>query len=230
MRNYMRTYLKGKRAGEITKDGRPKKKAIVHKNAELDFEMIKVASRLVAAGFSIDDLGWAMGTDRSSIQYWKQKYPEFKQACLDGKKIAKQVLIAQALRAAEGYDYEVVKQTFNKDGNLEKTIRIKDHQKGDPQLAMFLLTNLDRQMGGSNWKNIKYEKRDETRTIKFKVDGNLDSEQIAKFAGRLFQAYSEDDTRKLVVSTEAGSNDSEGQGVQEDAPSTLPEQATNLVR
>lgn len=151
-------------------------------------ELAKIAGRLVAAGFEEKDLGYAFGCSKHTIHTWKRKHPEFKDACSEGKRREKKKLVAQALLSAIGYDYNTckTKTTKDKDGNVVKSevTSFDNHQPSNDRLLMFLLCNIDHQLGDNEWAS-KQKLEIEQKNINVTITGEIASEQIQKLAGKL---------------------------------------------
>ena len=176
-----------------------KRKNSIRKDAKFNTPLLKVAQNLVALGFTEKDLGIVLGCKPTTIASWKARYPEFFNANKKGKQILKGILVAQMMRAAEGYDYteqtEKCDVIVDGDGNEvdlgEETLRKKTitehtkHQAGNAPLMMFLAQNLlpemfprDAVVAEQNILNII---------------GGVEAERLLGFAGKLQEA-----TRKVV--------------------------------
>ena len=204
----------------------------VKSSAKFNYDYVEVAARLVASGHTEKDLEYVLGLGKGLINTWKKRYPQFRTACLAGKEIAVRVLTAQMLRAASGYEYEkkiVTYKTITDEDGKEVSIKtgektITDFQKGEPTLAMFALCN----MAPENWKMVSHKKIQETK-IALNLDGSTDAEIIRKFAGRLFEEYSGESSRKSIVSSEVV-QDTRRRGVQEGISPDVPCQTPDSVQ
>jgi len=162
-------------------------------------DMAKIAGRLVAAGFEEKDLGYVFGCSKHTIHTWKKRYPEFKDACSEGKRREKKKLVAQALLSAIGYDYNTCKTKTirDKEGNVIKSevTSFDNHQPSNDRLLVFLLCNIDNQLGDNEWHS-KQKLEIEQKNINVTITGEIASEQIQKLAGKLLT----DSPRKRIES------------------------------
>lgn len=183
------------------------KKYKVRKRAKFNYNFIQIAARLIAAGHTESDIGYVLGVKKATVASWKQRYPQFKAACDNGKKMAQAYLVSQGLRAACGYDYE--EQTFesrvvdvDKDGEDVKELvcikKIQKHQKPDAHLLMFFLTNMAPK-DFSHTKNIKVDQTN--KTLNLELSGQIESDTIRKLSGKLLEAADKLDKKKKVEST-----------------------------
>jgi len=162
------------------------------RNAEFSPTFLEMATRLVAAGLTEKDFAYILGTTLARIKYWKRHNPLFKQACENGKQVAKSYLIAQGLKAAAGYS------------TLEKNIKIKrkvlddgsvveyaaeeshfhKHVKPDSGLLVFMLANISRQLKDEiPWTSQHKIEVDNNKNYNIKVSGKVVSDQIDRLAG-----------------------------------------------
>jgi len=155
-------------------------------------EYAEMTSRLVAAGFSEKDLAYTFGVPENCIKSWKRHIPQFKIALTDGKRREKCKLVAKALLAAVGYDYESSKTRIQKDPDgtilkIEET-KFRNHQPPNHQLLMFLLTNLSYQLKDGpeeKWQGRQKVELEDNKKVSVKIDGKLASDEIRDLAGRL---------------------------------------------
>jgi hypothetical protein len=157
---------------------------------------LDMATRLVAAGFTEENLAFVIGCTPAKIQQWKRHNPLFKAACEHGKKTALSYLVASGLRAATGY------------GTIEKNIKIKKkwttdaegkdilvefpaevsefhkHHEPNASLLMFMLCNISRQLKEETpWASAHKIEIDENKQVNIKISGKVASEQIDRLAG-----------------------------------------------
>jgi len=175
------------------------------KRIKWNYDFVKIAARLVASGHSEKDLGYVLGVQASTIAKWKQRYPQFRAACDNGKAIATNYLISSGLKAACGYDYEEEvwerKKTGEDDeGNpvweMECIKRTKKHQKPDAGLLQFFLINMSDSF--TNTKNINITEN--SKNLDIKITGQIESDMIREFAGKLLAEADEADKKKKVES------------------------------
>jgi len=162
-----------------------------------DVSFLETATRLVAAGMTEKEVGYFLGVKLKDIRSWKRKYPLFKKACLKGRELAKNYLIARMIKTAAGYDYveKNVKIKYKKDKETGKMIEqpaevseFHKHQKADPALLVFALTNMSRQLKDEiPWLSQHRIQVDENKTVNIKLSGKVISEQIDRLAGALGQ-------------------------------------------
>ena len=152
-------------------------------------EYAKVAERLVASGFAVKDLAYALDVSATTIQNWKKEYPEFKKACECGKKVMKKKLVAEGLKMALGYDYKSSKTVTKKDRKTgeeyQETTEFIQHQAGNDRMLTFMLLNIDRQLGDNEWETPTQRTQIEQKTMQVKITGEVASSAIEKLAGKL---------------------------------------------
>ena len=157
-------------------------------------EYADIACRLAAAYFNEQDIAYALGVSLSTIHNWKHKYPGFKAACEDGRREQKKRLVARAMKQAMGYTFTEYnnKQILDCDGSVLKTEVSEFHREnpGNERLLVFLLCNLDRQLGDEEWKSVSKVEVDESRHVKIVIDGKAAKEQIKRLSGELLEEVS----------------------------------------
>lgn len=203
------------------------KKFKLRSDAKFNLRYIDEAARMVAAGMDEKDIGFLLGVAKDTVISWKKRYPQFKTACEVGKEVAKQHAIAQLYRAAVGYEYDKTIKVYEPDGVTVKSIKvITEHQKGEPLLMQFLLSNID----SENWKQRrKYEITEKRFNFIGGIDGKLDFNKIAQYAGRLLPDNSKGCSAKPVVSTEVSSG-TDGQRVSQPVSSDVPSEVSDSVQ
>ncbi len=184
----------------------PVKKYQVRRRAKFNYDFVQIAARLVAAGFSETDLAYSLDVKPRTIKSWKDRYPQFKKACGNGKAIAKSYLVSKGLRAACGYDYDeetwVDRVTGVDDEGIEIremvcTKRVHKYQKPDAGLLTFFLIN----MCPEEYSNTKTINVNETKkSLNLELTGTIESDQIKDFAGKLLMAADKLDKTKQVDS------------------------------
>lgn len=175
---------------------------------EPDFDMnfLEIATRLSAAGIKESDIAFFMGVEQKDIDRWKKKIPQFKDSMHNGKNLAKAYLIAKGLRAAAGYDYVETNVKYKTkvlaDGTCvrypDEVSEFHKHQAPNPQLLMFMLCNLSRQLDEPDdiWTSAHKIEVDRKDTLTIKLDGNVATEQINRLAGKII----EQESRKRIES------------------------------
>lgn len=166
----------------------------VHPQSSFNYKYIEMAAKLRAAGFTLEDIGYAFGMSKSTITAWAKKHPQFKRALEEGKNIAKSHLVAKALKAACGYEYTEVNEKYDGDGKLMGKSIFKKHQPPNPKLVMWLLCNFS----PDEWKSEHKIQIARDETIHVKLDGRMASKQIEALAGRLL----DEPTRRKIIEAE----------------------------
>jgi len=173
----------------------------IHPLSQYKPEYAEMASRLIAAGFTRKSLGYLLGVCSDTIDNWRTKYPEFAAAYTEGKSGQLKRLIAKGLLEAAGYDYETskTKTIHDAEGNLVKTetTTFKNKQPANHNLLMFILCNIDRQLGSDDWRS-KHTLEVDNKTLNVTIDGKIVNEQIERLAGRIFS----DSPNKVIESHE----------------------------
>jgi hypothetical protein len=159
------------------------------KQPEYKLEYADIACRLRAADFTEQDVAYALGVSNGTIQSWKRKHESFKRALDDGRREQKKRIVARAMKAALGYNYTErnVKRSYDRNGSLIRTDESEFHkeQPGNERLLVFLLTNIDRQLGDKEWQSVNKVEVDESKHVKIVVSGKDAKEQIERLAGEL---------------------------------------------
>jgi len=187
--------------------------SIIHPLSKYKPEYTETAARLIGANFSQKSLAYLLGVSEWTIGEWKRKYPEFKEACEDGKRSIKRRLVSNGLLESLGYEYETSKTKVTKDaeGNILKTeiTTFKNKQPPNHNLLMFILCNLDRQIGDDEWKS-KHSIEVDSKTLNVSIDGKVDSEQIKKLAGKILGESGQKQIESIVVPDEHGKESNVG--------------------
>ena len=158
-----------------------KKDFQIQPNSGFNTKYCEIAGRLKASGFSLEDVAYALGMSLSTIRTWQNKHPLFKRAIEDGKEVAKSYVLAQAFKAACGYDYEERNEKYDAAGVLKETSVFKKEMPPNPKLIMWLLCNMDKE----HWQSEHKITVESERNINVRLDGKIASAQIEKLAGRL---------------------------------------------
>lgn len=152
-------------------------------------EYADIACRLKAADFTDQDIAYALGVSLNTINNWKKTYESFKRACDDGKREQKKRIVARAMKQALGYTFveKNIKRTYDAGGKEIKHEESEFHKEnpGNERLLVFLLTNIDRQLGDDDWKAVSKLEVDESKNVKIVVDSKSAREQIERLAGEL---------------------------------------------
>ena len=171
----------------------------IRKGAKFNIHLLTMAKNLVALGVTEFDMGVILGVGESTINKWKQRYPDFFTSCKEGKTIAKGILLAQMMRAATGYDYEEIDETFKPLYHPTTGQRLTDaagepladvlvetkkktkHQPGNAALMEFISCNL---LPEDFKRNFQLEVKDNSA---FKQVAELEAGIICQFAGKLME-------------------------------------------
>ena len=195
-------------------------------NAGWNTRYIEMAARLKAAGMSNADIALIFGFSPSTIKDWQKKHPLFKKAIEEGKDVAQKYVLAQAFRAACGYDYEECNEKFDAEGNLKEKSVFHKKAPPNPKLIMWLLCNMDK----DNWKSEHKITVQNDKNVTVHLDGKIAGDQIQKLAGRLLDNKpvikhiidaKVTDTNTGAVSTD----DTEGDEAEHSVPSERSEDA-----
>jgi hypothetical protein len=176
-----------------------------HKRKTKDYlpEYADIASQLVAAHFTEQDLAYAFDVSKRQIKLWKKHNPLFRQACEDGKREQKKRLVARAFKQAMGYKFTDTntKRYYNAEGKLIKVEESSfgKENPGNERLLVFLLCNLDRQLGDDDWKSIQRIEVDENKTVRVEIDGKAAKEQIKRLAGDILETERKQIECKVVA-------------------------------
>jgi hypothetical protein len=156
-------------------------------------EYADIASRLSAVGFTESDIAHTLGVEKKAIKAWKHAFPQFKEACENGKHDQLRRMAAKAMLEAVGYNYKTHKKetTYNADGSVKqiKEIEFDNHQSPQPNMLLFLMCNLSSQLGLEGiegWKS-RQKMEIENKNLNLTITGELVGEQIEKLAGRLLE-------------------------------------------
>lgn len=188
-------------------------KLSIKPGARFNFTHVEIAARLKAAGFSNEDIGYAFGLSKSTIQTWIKKYPQFERAINEGKEVAKNHIVAKAFRTAAGYEYEESNEKYDKEGNLKERSVFKKHQPPNPKIIMWLLCNLE----PDRWKSEHKILVEQDKQVIVRLDGNVASKQIEALAGKLLDVPKRKVIESETINTdsrtisESHPNDSEGE-------------------
>jgi hypothetical protein len=165
------------------------------KKVEFSPRFLDMATRMVAAGFTEENLAYVIGVTKAKIKQWKRHNPLFKQACEQGKQTALNYLVASGLRAATGYttverNIKVRKKwVVDAEGN-EKLVEFPaevsefhKHHEPNSSLLMFMLCNMSRQMKEEiPWASAHKIEIDENKNINIKLS-RATEQQISRLAG-----------------------------------------------
>lgn len=150
----------------------------------------QMAERLSASGATEMDIAYILGTSTYNLRKWKKDHYDFRKAINRGKQLTRAHLIAKGIKAAGGYDYLEEKQECKVDDDGKpvgeiKITKTKKHQAADGRLLMFMLSALDRQLGGDGWVAKQFVESKTEKNVNIKViDGQKIAEQFDKLSGK----------------------------------------------
>lgn len=189
--------------------GSKKRKNTLRKGAKFDFSFVEPIARMTALGFTEKDLGFIFGVTGEAVHKWKSRYPELKEEITKLKPVAGAHFVAQMTRSAMGYEYEEetkryvpkVDEESGEVGEVLQTRTVKTkHQPGNPQLAMFMATNLFPNLFKNRFEISKQETK-----IEFKAE--LSAEEIRSFSGKLLEIAEDVKPKKVNCIVRDSEND-----------------------
>ena len=107
-------------------------------------------------GLTDEQIASNMGVSRSTLNSWKDKYPDILDALKKGKEIVDRQVENALLKRALGYEYEEVKEEYEF-GELSKKVVIKKSVLPDTTAQIFWLKNRK----SKDWRG-KQERLDNT--------------------------------------------------------------------
>lgn len=151
-----------------------------------------VASRLIAVGFSENDLADTFDVPAFAIKGWKRSFSSFKKACNDGKRGQLKRIVASGLREATGYDWIATKTKtiYGADKTTVEKIEVQEipmHQAGNATLATFMMCNISNQLklGDEDAFKSRQKVEVENKNLSINISAELVGEQIDRLAGKL---------------------------------------------
>ncbi|MFW9879076.1 MAG: hypothetical protein ACFFG0_38845 [Candidatus Thorarchaeota archaeon] len=171
----------------------------INKKVALPFipEYLPIIQNAKAAGGSDNDIAFLLGTNRTNFNNWKKLYPELKKIRGRGKELTRVQLVGQGLKQASGYTIKDKTIEYigieDENGNIvpeskdgKKKYKVKEVIKelpGNPQLLMFLLSSLERDLGRDTFINRHFIDKKVEETITHKIDTKSISDQIDRLSG-----------------------------------------------
>lgn len=196
---------------EIPKTKGYRKKERVNKlraDAKWDTRLAEMATRLIAAGITYEDIGSIIGVSESAVISWTRKYPDFKIAAEAGHQAANAITLGQMLRCAWGYDFteKTVKRkvTLDEFGNEVPSESSKEaivtehtkHQPPNPDLLKFIAMNrMSEEFSRSPIV---------TQENTLQIVTTIEEDRIRRFAGSLFELASKQVENKILNDNESG--------------------------
>lgn len=171
-------------------------------------EFVDIAEKLKSAGFSNDDIGWALGVyGGCTVRSWIDSHPDFKAAIERGREKTRQRLVAKGIKAASGYDYEesnekwVTTNTVDEEGKpieiLKERSVFKKHSPPDTKLLLSFLAVLD-----PNFRKIWTGEQKLNKSVTVRLSGKADQENIRNLFAGLLEENTEGPQRKSTVAIE----------------------------
>jgi len=191
----------------------------------------EITQRLAALGLTVEDIADIFGITRRRLNQVKAATPQMQEAFTRGKENLHDMLVAQMVLAATGYDYEDKNIKKDAKGNVKEISIFKKHQPPNAQLFMFLFTNQFAK-GTERWPEGWKIKRviDDNQNVSININAKIDTAQIRRLAGRLFDPDSNEHPRKSIVASEVVRGDSSGRGVQDSIPANVSCEAADMVQ
>lgn len=213
-----------------------KRKNKIRSDAKFDSKTAGIVGRALGLGMTYDDIGYLLAVKGHTVQDWQQRYPQFDKAIKKAREAIKAITIAQMLRAAWGYDYEEVTETYvpkeglgisvkdeeiDSVGSVEtppvlKSVKIhKKHQPPDKDLLKFIILNRDK----GNWTDVK--RIDVvSKNADISLAGQLEAGAIDELVGSLTKQVESKEIESGDTSAISGDNTErpfEEQGVSEES-------------
>ena len=171
-------------------------------------EFVDIAEKLKSAGFSNDDIGWALGVyGGGTVRDWMDSHPDFKVAIEHGREKTRQRLVAKGIRAASGYDYEesnekwITTNQIDEEGKpievLKERSVFKKHSPPDTKLLLSFLAVLD-----PNFRKIWTGEQKLNKSVTVKLSGKADQENIRNLFEGLLAENPDRPQRKSTVAIE----------------------------
>ncbi len=172
-----------KKADPVVKDKH--NKYVLQHRAGFDPKWLPILQNLSALRLKASDIGMILGHTgdaNSFIANMKKNNPEAKDAIDNGRRMANIEVVAQAFRAACGYEYEEEHKRYDAKGDLVETKRFTKWQKGEPNLLMFLLCN----RMGDEFKSVHKIEVDR-KSVSVEANVEVTGKQIQELGGKLME-------------------------------------------
>lgn len=120
-------------------------------------------------GLCEKDIAAKLGISTTTLETYKQKYPEFKAALQEAKAAVVSDVFAALLKRAKGYDYEekkVYRKVDDEGKETEYTEVTRKHEPPNVAACSLLLKNLDREHDWSDNPAMLAVKREEAELKK----------------------------------------------------------------
>lgn len=178
---------------------KPRKNKI-RKGAAFDAKTPRIVARLLATGFTYEDVGFILGVSQYTIQSWQQRYPIFKKEIEKAREAVKSITLAQMLKAAWGYDF--VEKTITKDskGNVTREKEVTKHQPANADLLKFIIINKT-----DDYKDVR--RIDVTsKNANLSFAGELEEDAINELVGSLIKKIESKEVKKELDGKSEDSN------------------------
>ena len=140
----------------------------------------EMTKNLVSLGLNMTDIASIMGIGRATLFDARNRTPELCAAIEKGRADLHDLLVAQMVLAATGYDYEESRTEREPSGKVRKTITFQKRMPPNAQLFQFLMSN----RWPESWK-IKKELIRKSAELKATIE--LEGKAIELFAGKLME-------------------------------------------
>jgi hypothetical protein len=182
----------------------------------------KIVVRLLRAGCVEKEIEEYLGANSKwSISKWRKNVKRFDQSCAKAQADPNKNVFAALYKICQGYEYNV--KTFDKDGETVKAVK-RFHQPPNEAAIEFWLCNQD----PDNWK--KPSKPDMKNKLSNNEMGEIESDTIRQYAGRLLSLCTENDEQKSGVQAETPLCTGERPGTAEGVPDDVSEEAGTGIR
>lgn len=199
-------------------------------------EYVDIAEKLKTAGFSNDDIGWALGVyGGGTIRSWMDSHPDFRAAIERGREKTRQRLVAKGIRAASGYDYEehnekwVTTNQIDEEGNPVEVMKersvFKKHKPPDTKMLLSFLAVLD-----PNFRKIWTGEQRLNKSVTVKLSGKADQENIRQLFEGLLAENPDRLKRKSTVAVEVIPGDESGPESEGDFLASVPGLSSDSVQ
>jgi len=109
-------------------------------NTKYREEYIKLVRWMARAGLTDKEIAEEIGIQRSTLNNWKKRYPEFAEALKQGKDVIDDMVEDALLKRALGYEYEETK-IIAEDKKVKQVVKTKKSFIPDTTAQIFWLKN-----------------------------------------------------------------------------------------
>jgi uncharacterized protein YrzB (UPF0473 family) len=175
---------------------------VIRADAMWDIRLADAATKLIAAGFTYEDIGVVLGVTGKTVANWSQKYKSFNDAAKDGHAAANAITLAQMLRSAWGYDYQEKDEKFialrdeegNETGKHKVVTIVKTrHQPPNADLIKFIALN----RMSNEFKDAKRIEIEDHKTLQ--ITGSDEIKALDDFIGKFLASTKPKQIESRVV-------------------------------